>query len=116
MRIQNEQLNLSSTDMSGNITSDAVWLGHIVNASIQAVYTGSPSGTLIVEASNDLGANSNNVSNPSITNWTQIDSASLSGAGSTMFNLQDTGYRWIRLRYVAGGTGTLSARYNVKGI
>ena len=116
MRIQNEELTLDGTDMSANITSEPIWLAHIVNASIQAVYTGSPSGDLIVEASNDFGAKTNDVSNANITNWTAVATESLSGSGSTMFNLQDTGYRWIRLRYTAGGSGTLSARYNVKGI
>lgn len=118
MRTKNDQLNLSSSDVSSSITSDAIWLGHIVNMSVQVVLTGSPNATLRLEASNDEGATENNLANATITNWTEIPTTSqtVNAAGSVLINLQDVGYRWFRLVWTGGGTGTISARYNLKGI
>jgi len=120
MRIKNDELVLSGTDMTAGITSNAIYLGHIINFAVQAVYTGSPDGTISLEASNDKGADDTRTPNPTITNWTSITSQAVSAAGSIMFNVQDCGYRWVRLRWVDSASGSPStmtnARINVKGI
>lgn len=122
MRVQNENLALNGTDMQSNIASNPIWLGHIVNYSIQLVYTGSPNGSLKLQGSNDEGAKSNNVENVNITNWSDIaDTAvSVTAAGSNIYNIQNAGYRWVRLVWTNSSSGSpstlTSARYNVKGI
>lgn len=119
MRTKNEDLELSGTDMTSNIDSKALWLGHIVNYSIQVVYTGSPNGTLSIEASNDEGSNTNDTSNAQITNWTQVDAQAVSAAGSHMFQFENVGYKWVRLVWTNSSSGAstiTSARYNIKGI
>ena len=121
MRTKNDTLTLDGTDMTSNISSDAIWLGHVVNFSVQAIYTGStPNGTLKLQASNDEGSKDNDIASSSITNWTDIPSetVTVTAAGSSLFNVENCGYRWFRLVWVdnTSTAGTLSARYNIKGI
>jgi hypothetical protein len=120
MRIKNENLTLSSTDMSANITSNAIWLGHIANFAIQLTFTGSPTGTFKLQASNDEGANDLKLADASITNWTDVDGSdqAITEAGNHMWNVQNCGYRWVRVVYTfTSGTGSITvARMNVKGV
>lgn len=122
MRIKNEALELSDTDMTSNITSDPIWLGHIAHYSIQAVFTGTPNGSFKLQGSNDEGANSNNIENVSITNWSDISGSStnVSAAGNLILNQENVGYRWVRLVWTDSSSGSpstiTSCRYNVKGV
>ena len=98
MRIKNDNLVLSSTDMSASLTSNAIWLGHIANFAIQLVFTGSPEGAFKLQASNDEGANDLKLADASITNWTDIDGSTqaITEAGNHMWNVQNCGYRWCK--------------------
>lgn len=122
MRIKNDDLTLSSTDMTtATITSNPIWLGHIVNYSIQLVYTGTPNGAFKLQGSNDEGAKTNDIENVNITNWSDIPSTTVNvtSAGSNIYNITDAGYRWVRLVWTdstSGASTITSARYNVKGI
>ena len=122
MRIQNEDLTLSGTDMTSNITSDPIWLGHIAHFSIQVVFTGStPNGTFKLQASNDKGANDYRIASASVTNWTDISGSSqgITAAGDHMWNVQNCGYRWVRVVWTDSSStaGTITvARFNVKGV
>lgn len=81
-------------------------LEHYTIYSVQAVYTGSPVGTLTLSSSND-----------GVT-WDTISgtSQSVSAAGSTMWNVQGAGYLFVRLEYAfTSGSGSLSAIYVGKG-
>ena len=121
MRIKNDALTLSGTDLSSNVTSDPIWLGHIAHYSIQLIFTGTPMGAFKLQASNDEGAKTNNLENASITNWTDItgSSTNITAAGDLLYNVENAGYRWVRLVWTdsATVTGTLTvARYNLKGV
>lgn len=120
MRTKNDALTLDGTDMTANIASDAIWLGHIVNYAVQVVYSGAGiNGTLKLQASNDEGSNDLKLKSPTITNWTDVSTQAVTAAGSTMFNVQDCGYRWVRLVWIDSSStaGTISsARINVKGL
>jgi hypothetical protein len=122
MRIQNESLTLSGTDMTDNITSSPVWLAHIAYYSIQLVFTGTPNGTLKLQVSNDNGMiDSHDPSSASITNWTDLADSSqvISASGDHMWNERAAGYRWVRVVWTdntSGSPSTLTvARFNVKG-
>lgn len=124
MRIANENLIPSGAqDMSTSFDLAPVYLGHIVNYSIQLVFTGSPVGTLSLQCSNDPGfptGNSPVVQSSNVTNWTIITGSSqaISAAGNVVWNVENAGYTWVRVDYVAtSGAGSLtSARTNVKGV
>jgi len=121
MRIKNESLALSGTDMTTTITSDPIWLAHIVNFSIQAVFTGTPNGAFTLQGSNDEGSKSNDVTNAVITNWSTVDSSSkaVTSSGSVLYNIENAGYRWVRLVWTdtsSGASTITSCRSNVKGV
>lgn len=121
MRIQNEDLTLSGTDMTTNITSSPIWLGHIAHFAIQLVFTGSPNGSLKLQCSNDQGANDLQIAAATITNWTDVDGSTqaISSDGNHVWNVQNCGYRWVRIAWVDSASGSpstlTSARFNVKG-
>lgn len=123
MREANDELTLSGTNMNTNITSDPIWLGHVVNYSIQLVFTGTPNGSFKLQCSNDEGrpeAASEDDRDFKITNWTDItDSAqAVTAAGDHTYDVQNAGYRWVRVVWTfSSGSGTLSsARFNTKGV
>lgn len=104
------------------ITSNPVRLDQIYGYAIQAVYTGSPVGTLKLQASSDSPARQTQVSNGGpdvVTNWTDITDSSeaVSGAGSFMWNVTGCFYNYVRLVYTnASGTGVLTAKLSEKGV
>lgn len=122
MRIANENLLTAPVDMATSFQLRALWLGHICNFAIQLVFTGSPVGTLRIQASADSGTPDGGLSPQAngVTNWTDITASdvAITTAGNTMINVQNAGYNWVRLVYVStSGTGSLtSARANVKGV
>jgi hypothetical protein len=125
VRIGNDDLQLDGTDMADPIASQPVWLGHILNYSIQAVFTGAPTGSFKIQASNDPGRPNIGKETPdpaayAVNNWTDLTDLTVAivAAGDIMWNVQNAGYRWIRLVYTpSGGTGTITvATFNVKGL
>jgi hypothetical protein len=130
MRISNDSLSKLNVDISTTPVSlgasfnlDPVWLGHIVNYSIQLVFTGTPEGTWSLQASNDMGVedrNNGGWNGNGVTNWTTIDDsqAGISEAGSAMWTVENCGYRWVRVVYTrTASTGSLTvAKFNCKGI
>lgn len=116
---------LTNAAMTGTSTvvSAPIPLDQIFGYAVQAVWTGTPNGTLILQASCDVPATQPQTSNGgpySITNWTPIDGASTTIAGSSgnfMFNVDGAYYRWVQLSYTnTSSTGSLSALMFVKGI
>ncbi len=108
-------------DMSqATINSIGIDLNQTVLYSVQAVFTGTPTGTLKLQISNDVVKVAPGT-NPSanVVNWSDYtgSSQSISAAGNFTWNCFDVGYRWVRLVYVrASGSGTLNATYCGKGI
>lgn len=105
---------LSACDMSTTAcTATGVDLNQLNLASMQAVYTGSPVGTLKVQVSNDNVPHQNQV-----THWTDYtgSSVAISAAGNTLYNMSFVGYRWARLVYTkTSGTGSITATMSGKG-
>lgn len=105
--------------MGGDVTSSNIYLDQIFTCSIQAVWTGTPTGTIKVQVSNDVGPTPEYNPNGTITTWTDVTGSSQSiagAAGNFWWNLNDIGARWARLVYTrTSGTGTLDARQNIKG-
>lgn len=107
---------VTNGDMSSSINSTPINLDSIVTYSVQAVFTGTPSGTLQLQGSND-NVLTGDPMNATPTNWTVIvDSISgISTAGTYTVNVEIPGYSWVRLQYVrTAGSGTLNARINGK--
>lgn len=127
MRIANDSMTVASAEapisLGASFVSDGFYLGHIVNYSIQLVYTGTPDGTFTLECSNDKGVEDRTIGGwdaRGVSNWTEIGgSASIvSGADSLVYDVQNAGYRWVRVRWTRNAsTGSLtSVRCNAKGV
>ena len=103
---------INNAPMTGPIVGDAIDLSSHMGIAVQCTFTGTPLGEFKLQASCDLTTNPS-----SVTNWTDISSAQVSGAsGSRIFNCRDIYYKWIRLTYSpAGGSGNLFVTYTVKG-
>lgn len=115
MRIKNEDLALSSNSLAANITSEALWLSHIVNYSLQMNVTGGANGTFKLQGSNDFG--SKDAKDPDISNWADLGiEIAISSDGSYILQDRDCGYKWVRLVWTGTGAGTVSVRFMVKGV
>lgn len=122
MRQSNVAL-LSNQSMTGTVTSDGINLISIYAYSIQAYWSGGSgltAGTFKLQASNDPGDNGSGQGVSQPTHWTDVASSSqaISGAsGSILYDVTECGYRWVRLVYTpSGGSGTLTANINTKGV
>ena len=102
-------------DMTSDILSTGVYMEQYCDASVQAVWTGTPAGNLTIEVSNDEGIP---YQPNSVVNWTTYPNsthAAGGAAGSYFWNIPDLAARWIRLNYDASSSnGTLNARFNAK--
>ena len=125
MNTYNYQHMLPTTTMlNTNINGPAMQLKRMWGFAIQAVWTGTPTGTFKIQVSADPfyeGAPGQNPTEP--INWTDlIDSPyAVSAAGNYMWNVFDTAFNWARLVYTDGSGGTSTAvltvsTFNGKGV
>lgn len=123
MKLANGSFIDTSIPMDVTFESLPLYLGNIVNFSIQLVFSGTPVGTLKLQCSSDLG----NILNPGliqqsdkVVNWTDVNHSdqAISSDGTHTWNVQNVGYNWVRIVYTAvSGTGSLDiARFNIKGV
>ena len=111
----------AGTVMNTTLHGIAMSVQKALNFSIQVVFTGTPTGSFFLEASDDpyvIGANGT-LNLP--TNWTTVanSSQSVSAAGNVMWDYGQCGFNWIRVSYTdsSGGTSTAvisSATFNGK--
>lgn len=90
---------VTAGSMAATITSSTITLASKTGYAMQAVYTGSPVGTLTVEGSNDG------------TTWSTVtdSTVAVSAAGSTLYNISGVQYELARLLYTfTSGTGSLT--------
>lgn len=107
-------------DASLTQTSIPIYIGNDFGWSSQIVFTGSPAGTVIAEASNDpQGSNPQSPGHEAPINWTPIANATftIAAAGNCMFNVTEGYYGWIHFVWTpTSGTGTLTGRVQIKGV
>ena len=121
MRYSNAQL-LPATSMAATLHSFGELIEGLAVYSIQAVFTGSPVGSLILQGSNDMVPISQvQGTDPAanVVNWSTIanTTTAVSTAGSQLWNMPSEGYRWVRVLYTfTSGTGSISAQFSGKGI
>lgn len=110
---QKQGVLVSGGNMSGNITSSGLDALSWSNIDIQAVFTGSPVGTLKLQTSDDV------VPNCSLaTNWSDYtgSSSAVSGAGNFTWHISGTGTRCMQVVYTfTSGSGSLNVTFTRKG-
>lgn len=104
------------------VNSNPIRLDQIYGFAVQAVWTGTPTGTFKLQASCDTPPNQSQVANGGpdpITHWDDIANSSYAvggSAGSYTWNFNGSFYNYMRLVYTnASGTGTVTANLCVKG-
>jgi hypothetical protein len=104
---------LDAGSMGADVESDEVLIDQIYGFAIQAVYTGTPNGTLKIQASCDDVQKSSDV-----TNWIDVSgaTATITAAGSVIIQVPYAFYKWFKVVFVrTSGTGSLTITYNGKG-
>lgn len=124
MRTSNKQI-LTAQALNANITTTPFQLKNVYMYSVAFNVTGTPTGVVKLQASNDPETNDSMPSNnpqPSPSNWADITNSSftLSAAGETMWNVSSIAYNWVRVVYTDNSSGastaTVNCVINVKGV
>jgi len=79
---------------------------HMGYAAIQATATGTPTGTLTIQASND-GVNYGTIIG--------VAAITVNAAGTQNLNLPNIGHKYLQAVYAGSGAGTLLVIFNAKG-
>lgn len=124
MRSFNKQI-ITAQALNATANGPAVQLKNIFMYSVMCVITGTPTGTIKLQASNDPETNDTmplNNPQPPPTNWADIanTSVAVSAAGNTMYNVSDVAYTYFRVVYTDGSSGAstavMSVIVNAKGV
>lgn len=102
MKFQTKTI-VSAADVASNITSETINLEYNFGYAVQASFTGSPTGTVLVQGSNDQ------------TNWSTLDTLTISGTTLQHANRDAVYFPFIRAFKAAGGTGTMTVTITIKG-
>jgi hypothetical protein len=99
--------------MTETLTSNDIDVRTVYGCSLQLKYSGSPVGTITVEATDDEIV-------PAVTrNWAPMtgSSVAISSAGDWIYNIADLNVGFVRLKYTfTSGSGTLTAKIVTKGV
>jgi hypothetical protein len=119
MKVYNVQI-VTNAVMNTQINSAAYNVAQMYGFAIQAVFTGTPTGTFKLQSSSDPATSYEDLNNIPV-NWSDIISSpySVTASGSYMWNVFDAMFTWVRLVYTdtSGGTSAavLNVRINAKG-
>jgi len=115
------QIIVTSALMNTTVNSPAVPLQDIYGYAVQALYTGTPTGALKLQASCDAFKYAHDVNPQTPQTWTDVtdSSFSITSAGSYVWNVTGAFYSFFRVVYTDGSGGSSTARLtitvNVKG-
>lgn len=117
MRVFNKQVQ-TNTALNVNTNGPAVPLKSIFMYSVAANITGTPTGTILLQASNDPETNDVTplgTPAPLPTNWSTIanTSTNVTTSGTTLWNVSDVGYNYVRVVYTDTSSGASTATMNV---
>jgi len=120
MRVNNRQI-ATNVPLNANYNSPYQPLKSIFMYTIAAIITGTPSGTLKIQASNDPETNDTQTNSTGLppavgpVNWVDIADSSFAVAtsGETMWNVRYIGYNYVRVVYTDASGGTSTATMNI---
>lgn len=134
MRTYNQQTQ-TNVLLNTNINGPAMPLKNTVMFSVAANITGTPTGSVKLQASNDPETNDTQTPSATIpgnaplsppavgpTHWADIASTStnVTTSGTTLWNIVDVGYNYVRVVYTDTSSGASTARLavviNSKGV
>lgn len=95
---------VSAADVASDITSEVIDLRLNYGVFIQATFTGAPSGSIVLQASNDK------------TTWTTLDSVTISSTTPLSINKDAIHAPYLRVYKGSGGTGSCTVTLTLKGV
>lgn len=116
----NTNLNINAASAAVDQHGLVIPALQLIMASAQAVVTGTSTGTLNIQASNDQpsGVDANGL--PVVSHWSNISGATIAiaGAGNYLIPKIDVCYAWIRADFVHANSasGTISVNVQTSGI
>lgn len=129
------RLVANNVPLNANYNSPYVQLKNIYTYSMVFIVTGTPTGTVAIQASNDPETNDTQTNTPTTpgqtpgnppstapTNWVTITGSpfALTSSGESFWNVNFVGYNFVRVTYTdgSGGTSTATAKiiFNGKGM
>lgn len=104
----------ASTDQTGSVINSA----QTIAVSVQALVTGTSTGTLNLQVSNDLAPAVDSYGVPTPIHWTSIANVSISGAGVYLIPFTNCCYNYIRTQFTHsnGASGTITVNVNETGV
>lgn len=112
MNRYNKQMISTATTMNTTINSTPMQTVDLYGYSIQAVFTGTPTGSFKLQCSDDAVTTQWPTAQTQPTNWTDVadSSFSVAAAGNIVWNVSNVMYTWVRVVYTdtSGGTSTAS--------
>ena len=120
MRVFNQQI-ATAVPMNANYNSPYVPLKSIFMYCMSAKVTGTPTGTIFLQASNDPETNDTQYNSTNLppavgpSNWVTIanSSFSLTTSGETMWNVSEVAYNYVRVSYTDLSSGASTATMNI---
>jgi hypothetical protein len=108
---------IKNQSMAASFNGPPTSITYLDNLMIQIVYTGTPTGTFAIQASNDYDPDIS----PATTNWITLPlsgTPTAAGSGDSIdIQMTGVGSPWIRLAYTAsGGAGNLNMWINGKSL
>lgn len=113
-------VNISAADASADKHGAVIDASQIQYVSAQCVSTGSSTGTVNIQASNDETPAVDSAGNPAPTHWTNVPTVgtvTIAAGSVTLIPVFLIGYRWIRSDYVHnnGAAGTITVSLTTQG-
>jgi hypothetical protein len=134
MRTFNKKI-ATAVPLNANYNSPYVQLKNIYTYTMSAIITGTPNGTVQIQASNDPETNDTQTNTPTVlgqslgnppsiapVNWVTISGSPfiVTSSGEQMWNVNAVGYNYVRVQYIdsSGGTSTATMNliFNGKGV
>ena len=114
-------LNISAASAAVDQNGAVIDANQLFAVSAQAVVTGTSTGTLNIQASNDISPAVDSSGKPNPSHWSNIatvGTVAIAGSGVYLIPKFDIAYRWIRCQFVHANAqaGTISVNVNVLGI
>jgi hypothetical protein len=127
MRVFNRTV-ATAVPLNANYNSPYVQLKSIYTYTMAAIITGTPTGTIQIQASNDPETNDTQTNTPTVpgqtmpnppskapVNWVTITGSPfiVTSAGEEMWNVNFVGYNYVRVQYLDGSGGTSTATMTI---
>ena len=100
---ENQNIILPVTT-SSNQSSKVINIQQLSGYSVQTTFTGSPSGTLTINGSNDG------------INFSVVQTQAVSSSGTYLYNTYNVHYIYVQVNWVGSGTGTITSIFTAKDL